>query len=855
MPLTEGTRLGPYEILSRIGAGGMGEVYRARDGRLGRDVAVKILSPSVASDPARRARFIREARAASALADPHIVSIFDAGEENGVLYFASELVEGGDLRLRIPDGGLPVRKALEWAGQIASGLAAAHEKGIVHRDLKPENILLTNSGEAKIADFGLAKLTDSPEAGLSEMPTADRVETTAGVVMGTVSYMSPEQAAGRAVELRSDQFSLGAILYELLTGSTPFRRDTKGETLAAILRDEPPPLAQVRPGVPAPLAWIVERCLAKDPHDRYASTRDLARDLAELTHRISEVSRSGSVPAAGAAASRPARHRRFRLAAAGVGIAALGAAAGIVATASLRKSPTPSYRPLSFRKGLITGARFSPDDRTVYYSAAYGARPSKVFMTRLDTPESAPLDIPPAMVLSVSRKNELAVLLTAGRNLDNSTGTLARVPALGGTPRPLADHVLDADWAPDGENLAVCRDDYRIEYPIGHPLGYHGMFPRISPRGDRIAWIGEDGISIFDLGSKRRIRTVIPFAFGLAWRPDGKEVWVTGSEESGGSSSRALYALSLIGKRRLIARAPGAMTVLDVGPGGKSALIFTGSGWLSIHVKGRGADQDHEIQLFGRTELFGLSEDGATLLAHESREVARGTYLCAADGTDIVRLGYMRPLGLSPDAGSVLGVLPSDPSRLRLWPTGPGSPREIPLPGSFRPPQGAYAKWSSSGRGPFVQLGPAGGDARARIFLLDGDKWHPVTPEGVAGPFAVSPDGSRIAVHDHPGSVALYSTAGAPVQRLDGEAGIPIHWSSDGKAIYLRQQPSRFAPPIRIYRREISTGRVRLWREIGPPDLAGVLYVGLIQFSRDESVYAYECARTANELYLATGLD
>src|SRR5690242_15312159 len=239
MTLAAGTRLGPYEILAPLGAGGMGEVYRARDTRLGREVAVKVLPQTFARDPERLVRFEREARAASALSDAHIVAVFDVGREGETHFFVSELVEGSDLRHRIESGGLPVRKAIEIAEQIASGLAAAHEKGIIHRDLKPENVLITKAGIPKIADFGLAKLSEASATNVSSLPTSDGRQTTAGVVMGTVTYMSPEQARGGAVDFRSDQFSFGSILYEMLAGKPPFRKESAPETLSAIIREEP----------------------------------------------------------------------------------------------------------------------------------------------------------------------------------------------------------------------------------------------------------------------------------------------------------------------------------------------------------------------------------------------------------------------------------------------------------------------------------------------------------------------------------------------------------------------------------------------------------------------------------------
>jgi eukaryotic-like serine/threonine-protein kinase len=282
MTLTAGSRLGPYEILGQIGAGGMGEVYRARDTRLGREVAVKVLPEQFSSDPERMSRFEREARAASALSDSHIVAVFDVGEARGVHYFVCELVDGSDLRGILAKERPSVKKTLDLSRQIASGLAAAHEKGIVHRDLKPENILITKGGEAKVGDFGLAKLRESEQAPLSQLPTSDRALTAQGLVFGTVAYMSPEQARGKSVDFRSDQFSFGSILYEMLTGKRPFERETAAQTLTAIIEDEPAPIVQTNPAAPEPLRWVVERCMAKDPEERYASTRDLVRDLKHM---------------------------------------------------------------------------------------------------------------------------------------------------------------------------------------------------------------------------------------------------------------------------------------------------------------------------------------------------------------------------------------------------------------------------------------------------------------------------------------------------------------------------------------------------------------------------------------------
>ena len=305
MTLASGSRLGPYEVLALIGAGGMGEVYRARDGRLGREVAIKVLPETVSADPERLQRFEQEARSASALNHPNIVTIHDVGQTEGTSWIAMELVEGQSLRQLLAAGALSLPKTMAIGAQVAEGLGRAHAAGIVHRDLKPENVMVTSDGLVKILDFGLAKPMPGPADDQSQAPTA-APQTEAGIVLGTIGYMSPEQATGRPVDYRSDQFALGAMLYEMASGQRAFARPTAVETLSAILKDEPPPLAAVNPGAPEPFDWIVRRCLAKEPEDRYHSTRDLARDLAGLRDR-----RSGPAAAAPAPPARKAKNGRY----------------------------------------------------------------------------------------------------------------------------------------------------------------------------------------------------------------------------------------------------------------------------------------------------------------------------------------------------------------------------------------------------------------------------------------------------------------------------------------------------------------------------------------------------------------
>src|SRR5262252_7542050 len=348
MSVKAGSRLGPYEVLSPLGAGGMGEVYRARDTRLGREVAIKVLPAGLSADPERLKRFEREARSASSLNHPNIVTIYDIGSEGGVSYIAMELVKGEPLRSELVEGALPVKRLLQIGAQIAEGLAKAHAAGIVHRDLKPENVMVTEDDHVKILDFGLAKLTQ-PESSGGQTTIAPTVSgaTQDGVIVGTVGYMSPEQATGGTIDYRSDQFSLGSILYELSTGRRAFQRASAPQTMTAIIQEEPEPIASINPKVPAPVRWIVERCLSKSPKGRYASTEDLARELSTVREHLSEAV-SGPAIAAVPPAPQPRRGPPL-LAAFAAGLLLAGLGAVIWSARSAAGSP----------RNPLSGARFT----------------------------------------------------------------------------------------------------------------------------------------------------------------------------------------------------------------------------------------------------------------------------------------------------------------------------------------------------------------------------------------------------------------------------------------------------------------------------------------------------------------
>ena len=362
-----GKALGPYLVVAKIGAGGMGEVYRARDARLGRDVAIKILPAAFCQDPERMRRFEQEARAAAALTHPNILAIYDFGVHQGVPYIVSELLEGESLRQRLRSDALPVRLAMDYAIQIADGLTGAHAKHVVHRDMKPDNLFVTKEGSIKILDFGLAKLTQ-PERSLTKSD-AVTTGTLPGTIMGTIEYMSPEQLRGRPADHRSDIFSFGMILYEMLAGKNPFHGETTADTVSAILKQDAPRLAERREPIPPRIERIVQRCLEKDPGSRFQSASDLAFDLAELSGFGQTV--SGVTPVDG-------RKRTWWLLPVGAALlAAVALAAGIVVGARGTK-PGLVYQRLTLQRGTVWSARFEPDGDTIIYSASWNGKPMDI---------------------------------------------------------------------------------------------------------------------------------------------------------------------------------------------------------------------------------------------------------------------------------------------------------------------------------------------------------------------------------------------------------------------------------------------------------------------------------------------
>jgi len=847
-----GRVLGHYEIVAFLGAGGMGEVYRAQDSRIGRGVAVKVMPPAVAGHPERLRRFEQEARATGALNHPNILTIYDVGVHDGALYVVYELLEGETLRDRLGEGALSRRKAVEYARQIATGLAAAHDKGITHRDLKPENLFLTRDGRIKILDFGLAKLT------LPEAPAGDEADLATlsprrepGSIFGTPGYMAPEQLRGAVVDHRSDVFNLGAILYEMITGQRPFRGKSTTEVYNAILNDDPIETPETGGKFDAALARLLRRCLEKNPNERIQSALDLAFDLEALLLPNEKV-------------QRPRWNRRSIGIALAIAVLSLAFFAGRKLE-RVQPHPTPTYRRLTYRSGVITGARFAPDGQSIVYSAAWDGKPVEAFSTRVGGPESRPLGLPSAGVLAVSSAGELALSLGCELNWAECRGTLARMPLAGGAPREVLQDVFYADWAPDGKNLAVVRPvegRFRLEYPIGNVLYETAgwiTYPRFSPRGDQIAFLdhptlGENSgsVSLVDLsGHKSTLSSGWKNLKGLAWSPNGNEVWFSANRVT---RSQLVYAVTLAGKERLVLQAPGWMRLQEISRNG-SALLLQASPRSRIVCQSPNAPAERDLSWFDWSTAADLSADGKKLLFYEWGEGVAGNpiaYLRDTSGGDAVRLGEGRALALSPDGKLALALQQGSPPRLVLLPTGPGEEKILPSSGLT---EYYSAAWFPDGKR--ILFVASGSDRQPRSYVQDlhGGEARVIIDETVQSTL-ISPDGKLLAAVDGAGAYQLRSVDGGEPRPIRG--ALPgdelIQWSSDGRSLFLRG-PGDSA--VEFFRLNLSSGRRELWKRIEAADPVGLIGIqpSSIHMTPDGRSYVYTYWKVLTELYLVDGLN
>lgn len=855
-----GTSLGPYELLGSIGVGGMGEVYRAKDPRLSREVAIKILPAQFAADPERLRRFEQEARAAAALSHPNILAIYDIGAQaNGSPYIVSELLEGDTLRDRLRSGPLPLRKAVEYAAQIARGLAAAHDKHIVHRDLKPENVFVTRDGRAKILDFGLAKLT---ERNLDDVRTSAPTEggTSPGMVVGTVGYMAPEQVRGQPTDHRCDIFAFGAILYEMLSGKRAFRGETTADTMSAILKEDPPDLTETNRAVPPVVERIVEHCLEKHPDERFQSASDIAFGL----EAFSGTSASAIAAAAAAPAAAARSHRRALFAAIGtMGLAIACAVTWWLGVRSAR-SPLPNYKPITFRSGRIGNARFGPDGQTVLYSAAWEGGSADIYSGRTDSLGERAMGFPDNELLAISSAGEIAIRHATARSNFAFRGVMSVVPTAGGAPRPVMDDVGEIDWSADGKQMAVVRfdpskEEWRLEYPAGKVLVAGANWisaPRISRDGKRIAFfdhgnaIGDDrgDVAMVDLnGNKTTLSTGWASLQGLDWSPNDQEIWFTATSTG---VLHNLYAVSANGKLRRLASMPADVVLQDVASNG-NVLLKKQSTHFEIYGGGDGQTTDRKLDWLDWSHLDNISADGKYVLFDEEGEGGGPdytVYMRPTDGSPAVALGHGYGVAFSPDNKWVLTATAKSPEQFILQPTGAGEARtlthdQIDHTEAVFLPDGKRVLFN--GREP---------GRPARLFLLDVDTGatKPVTPEGMVGR-ALSADGKYFIVKSKDAWAKWPVEGGAQVSIAGLKpTELPIGWTADGRQLYVVVQAE--ARPRRVYLFDIATGKRTLWKSLGPSDWTGSGGASIPDISRDGKHYVYSVSRTLADLYVVTGL-
>jgi serine/threonine protein kinase len=882
-----GTELAHYRVTAKIGEGGMGEVWRATDSKLDREVALKVLPGEFANDPERMARFEREAKALASLNHPNIATLFgletaipsgtetETGTETGsspkpqasgpapqasspTTFLVMELLEGESLRERLADGALPYRKAAEIGAAIARGLGAAHERGIVHRDIKPENVFLTSDGQVRVLDFGLA--TDHAygisDGGNTETPTVTR-HTDPGTVLGTVGYMAPEQVRGDQVDSRADIFALGTVLYEMLTGQQAFRRETVPETMTAILREDP--AEQVDSGiiVPNSLDRLIRRCLEKRPEERFQSARDLAFDLETMAAGSGVPSGLTERPVV------PRLRRRVSLSMAAV-VVALAAILGALAAGVFLERETHTelrIQKLTFRRGMVWSARFAPDASSIVYGARWEGTPLELFMTRLDTVDSRPLGLGSADVLAISGGGEMA--LSLGRRFTNgweTAGTLATSSLVGQAPRELLEGVSEADWGPDGESLAVVREvdgRYRLEYPVGTVIyetdGWLSNV-RVRPQGDLVAFVehplrGDNlgAVTVVDLEGRRTLLEA-GGSQGLAWSPSGDEVW--------SSSGRTLRAIGLSGERRTVYSGTHPVWLQDISRDGRVLMLGAD---IRREIVGRapGAESDRNLSWFDWSSPQDLSTDGMTVLFDEQNMGGDEGYLIYVRGTNgspPVRIGEGTGRALSPDGRWALSVAdPFGEPRLELLPTGPGEARELP-DGVVQ--NVLWAHWLPDGERLLVIGSEPGKKLGMYVRSLDVADERLLTPNGLdyaRSGYAVSPDGRWVAAKPIDGPPRLYSIDGDASRPITGlePSEIPFQWTEDGSSLYVYRNGEL---PARVSLVNVGDGLRRPWRDLTPSDTAGIFGIDYLAVSPSGTGYVYSYRRLLSTLYVFEGL-
>jgi eukaryotic-like serine/threonine-protein kinase len=860
MALTPGTKLGPYELVALIGAGGMGEVYRARDQRLGRDVAVKILPASFAADPDRLRRFEQEARAVAALNHPNILGVHDLGQHDGTPYMVCELLEGETLRAILARGPLSHRKAIDYAIQTAQGLAAAHGKDIAHRDLKPDNIFVTREGRVKILDFGLAKTVanDSDATHVGTM-TTNAPLTGVGTVVGTAGYMSPEQVRGASVDCRTDIFSFGAVLYEMLTGVRAFQRDTTAETMTAILHDDPPENPPDGRALPPALDRIVHHCLEKAPEQRFQSARDMAFDLESIT----------SMTASGGLSAAKVKERKTRtsLFAAAAALVLLAGLAGWLLSSARHPATGAQFHQVTYRRGTPGTARFTPDGQNVIYTAAWEAAEPELYSVPADGVGGHPMGIKDARLLAISSKGELAVALSpqvrttllAPGNLARTTGTSA--------PKPEIENIQAADFTPDGSALAIVRyvpADFmcQLEYPIGKVLIREKLIDdlRFSRDGKYLAFIAHTNPSD-DRGTVTIIRTtgekvaaspLYESSQGLAWSVSGDEVWSSSPLESG-----EVHALSLSGKTRDPLAMPGRIHLRDISSKGQ-LLVGQGIARRGIVVSSNKGESLRDLSWLDFSYLRDISDDGKMILFEEEGSSTSNytVYVRDTDGSAAVPIGEGYAGSLSRDKKWALAIKLVEPNHeIWLLPIGPGEPRRV------NPPTLAIASilpvFLSDGKRIVYSASEPGHLPRVWLQDVNGGAPKPVSAEGIVNrEISLDDKWLLVAVRDPAtgnGPTALLSIDDATTSEIKGlkPGEMALGWTADGQ-LYVAPGNANGAG-VKVEKLNPHTGARTPWRTLATAPIGGVVPDPPI-ITPDGNTYGFDYRVRLSDLYTVTGV-
>jgi Tol biopolymer transport system component len=679
--------------------------------------------------------------------------------------------------------------------------------------------------------------------------------------MGTAGYMSPEQVRGLVVDARSDIFSFGAILYEMLSGKRAFHGDTPADTMSSILKEDPPELNETNRNVSPALERIVQHCLEKNPEARFHAASDIAFDLEHLSGISGTTAKATPVEVA--------RPRRILLVglAGGLGLALVMLGIGWALGRASNRPTLAEYQPITFRTGSIGNARFTPDG-SIVYSASWEGGDSQLYIARTDNPGARELGLKDAEVLSISKNGELAVRLnTVFLGGYARIGTLARVPLSGGTPREVLDNVQDADWAANGESMAIVRyvpenNHWRLEYPIGKVL-FESInwisHPKISPDGKQVAFAdhenpgGDDEGSVAVISSDgtdnnkdKKLSSGWTSLEGILWSPAADEIWFT---SSGSGSAANPHAVSLSGRLRTITNVPGGMWVEDLR--NDATLMVKHQQRIGIRGLAPAGKEERELGWFGWSILRDISRDGRKILFEEEGDGGGPDYtvfLRDTDGSPPARIGDGLAEAISPD-GKWAITKPPKGGPLNLVPTGAGESRQLTHDAT------SYdaVRWLSDGKRILAVGIEAGHGARDYLIDLNAGNSKPITPEGVAG-VGLSPDDRSTAVRGPDGKLGIWPLDGSGIHLIPGlDAKYYVAgWSPDGGSVYAVSSRAS-EKSAKVYKVNTVTGKMELWKTFGAEG-AGIDRVGGPHLSSDGTAYAYVYGRTLSQAYVVTGL-